>query len=354
MFNSKINRGTALFLLLLLVLPLAIFAGGKKEEPKESEEQVNIAPDPVVSTEREPIGVVAAEAAAIVNGSVIPLKTYNGQVQAIVQQYTSQGVDFQDAQLADLKIKVLENLIDQELLYQDAVTKGLTISDEAVNIQLDTVKGQFPDDAAYKNVLAAQGMTEEEVKSDIGRTLLVEDYITSKFGPLISIEDSDSLKFYQDNSQYFSRPEQVRASHILIKVEPDAEESVKKDALERINAIKTRLNGGEEFSELARTLSEGPSNVNGGDLGSFGRGQMVKPFEDAVFAMNVGDVSDVVETQFGFHLIRLTSKNAQTIVPFEEVKGQIVDHLTQLKMADMINGYIATIKPDAVIEVLIQ
>ncbi len=349
MFDSKINKGTTFFILFLLVLPFAVFAGGKKEEPKEP---VNTTPDTAVSAEREPIGGIAAEAAAIVNGSVIPLKTYNAQVQAIIQQYTSQGVNFQDAQLADLKIKVLENLIDQELLYQDALAKGLTISDEAVNVQLEAVKGQFPDEAAYINVLASQGMTEEEVKADIGRTLLVEDYITSKFGPLIKIDDSDSMKFYQENSQYFSRPEQVRASHILIQVEPDAEESVKKDALDRINAIKTRLNGGEEFSELARTLSEGPSNVNGGDLGSFGRGQMVKPFEDAVFAMNVGDVSDVVETQFGYHLIRLTSKNAQTSVPFEEVKGQIVDHLTQLKMADMINGYITTIKPGAVIEVL--
>ena len=351
MFNSKINRGTAFFLLFLLILPLAIFAGGKKEEPKEP---VDTAPETTISAEREPLGVVAAEAAAIVNGSVIPLKTYNGQVQAIIQQYTSQGVNFQDAQLADLKIKVLDNLIDQELLYQDAVAKGLTVSDEAVILQLDAVKGQFPDEATYINVLASQGMTEEEVKSDIGRTLLVEDYITSKFGPLINIEDSESMKFYQDNSQYFSKPEQVRASHILIKVESDAEESVKKDALERINTIKTRLNDGEEFSELARALSEGPSNVNGGDLGAFGRGQMVKSFEDAVFAMNVGDVSDVVETQFGYHLIRLTAKEAPTSVPFEEVKGQIVDHLKQLKMADMINGYVATIKPGAVIEVLVQ
>ena len=354
MFNSKINRGTAFFLLFLLILPLAVFAGGKKEEPKEINEPVNTAPDTAVSAERVPLGEVADEAAAIVNGSVIPLKTYNGQVQAIIQQYTSQGVNFQDAQLADLKIKVLENLIDQELLYQDAVTKGLTVSDEAVNLQLEAVKGQFPDDATYINVLASQGMTEEEVKADISRSLLVEDYITNKFGSSISIEDSDSMKFYNENSQYFSQPEQVRASHILIKVESDAEESVKKDALERINAIKTRLDGGEEFSELARTLSEGPSNVNGGDLGAFGRGQMVKPFEDAVFAMNVGDVSDVVETQFGYHLIRLTSKNAQTSVPFEEAKQQIVDHLTQLKMAEMINGYIATIKPGAVIEVLVQ
>lgn len=350
MFNGKINRGAAFLLLFLLVLPLAVFAGGKKEEPKEINEPV----DTSVSAERVPLGVVADGAAAIVNGSVIPLKTYNGQVQAIVQQYTSQGVNFQEAQLADLKIKVLNNLIDQELLYQDAILKGLTISNEAVKAQLDAVKGQYRDEATYINALASQGMTEEEVKADISRSLLVEDYITSKFGSLITIKDSESMKFYEENSQYFSKPEQVRASHILIKVEPDAVESVKKDALERIKAIKVRLDGGEEFSELARNLSEGPSNVNGGDLGSFGRGQMVKSFEDAVFTMNVGDISGVVETKFGYHIIKLTSKTAQTSVPFEEVKEQIVDHLMQLEMAEMIDEYIATIKPGAVIEVLVN
>lgn len=356
MFNSKINRGTAFFLLFLLMLPLAAFAGGKKEETKEKEmdEPVNTTQDTAVSSEREPLGVIAAEAAAIVNGSIISLKSYNRQVQLIIQQYASQGVRFQDAQLADFKIKILDNLIDQELLYQDAVSNGSSISYEAVDVQLEVIKGQFPDESAYKNELASRGMTEEEVRSDLGRDILVEGFITSKFGPLIKIEDSDIMKFYEENDQYFSKPEQVRASHILIKVDPDAEESVKKDALERINAIKTRLTNGEEFSELARTLSEGPSNVGGGDLGPFGRGQMAKSFEDAAFSMNVGDVSDIVETQFGYHLIRLTAKNAQTTLSFAEVREHIVNRLTLLKRANMVNGYISTIKPDAVIEILVD
>ncbi len=347
MIISKINRTTLFFLLFLLILPLALFAGGKKEEPKET---VTETVDTTVSADREPISDLTAEAAAMVNGVVIPIKSYNGQVQAIIQQYTSQGVNFQDTQLADLKIKVLENLIDQELLYQDAKSKGLKIDDAAITVQLDAVKAQFPDEATFKSQLAAQGMTEEDIKLDIGKTLLVEDYITSKYGPLIKIEDSDILEFYNGNSQYFSKPEQVRASHILITVEPDAEESVKKDALKRINAIKDRIAAGEEFSDLARKLSEGPSNVNGGDLGAFGRGQMVKSFEDAVFAMTVGNVSDVVETQFGYHLIKLTAKETASTVPLADVEAQIVDHLTQVKMAEMINSYVASIKPDANIE----
>lgn len=347
MIINKINKGTVFFMLILLILPLSLFAGGKKEEAKEP---VKESGRTELSTEREPISDITVEAAATVNGVVIPLKTYNGQVQAIIQQYASQGVNFQDAQLADLKIKVLDNLIDQELLYQDAKSKGLKVDDAEVAVQLEAVKGQFPDEATYNSQLAAQGMKEEDIKKDIGKTLLVEEYITNKYSSDIKIENSDTQKFYEENSQYFSKPEQVRASHILIKVEPDAEESVKKDALERTNAIKVRLNSGEEFSELARNLSEGPSNVNGGDLGSFGRGQMVKPFEDAVFSLEVGAVSDVVETQFGYHIIKLTAKEAASTVPIAEVEAQIVDHLTQLKMAELINSYVASIKPSAKIE----
>lgn len=347
MIDSKFKRVIVFFLLILLILPLAVFAGGKKDEQKES---VSETENTSVSTEREPISDVAADAAAMVNGAIIPLKTFDGQVQAIIQQYAGQGIDFQEAQLADLKIKILENLIDQEILYQDAKSQGLSIDDAVIDVQMDAVKSQFPDEATFKSELAKQGMTEADIRVDIGKTLLVEDYITSKYGPLIKIDDSDILDFYNGNSQYFSKPEQVRASHILIKVEPDASDSVKKDAMDRINAIKVRLTDGEEFSDLARSLSEGPSNTNGGDLGAFGRGQMVKSFEDAVFSMNVGNVSDVVETQFGYHLIKLTAKESESTDPLAEVKVRIVDHLTQVKMAELINSYIATIKPDAVIE----
>jgi len=352
MFKSKITRGTVLFMLLLLILPLALYAGGKKEESKDT---VDVSPSnssAAESTDREPISGVPAEAAAIVNGVMIPTKIYSGQVQAILQQYASQGVTLQDAQQVELKNKVLENLIDQELLYQDAKSTGLTVGDDAVNAQFETVKSQFPDDATYKKALEAQNITEEEIKSDIGRTLLVENYINNKYQSSVKIDDADVLKFYQDNSQYFTQPEQVRASHILIKVDPNAEDSVKKDAMDRIKVIKVRLNNGEEFSDLARELSEGPSNTNGGDLGAFegpsntnggdlgafGHGQMVKPFEDAVFSMNVGDVSDVVETQFGYHLIRLTAKNSASTIPLDDARTKIVDHLTQLKMAELVKN----------------
>ncbi len=350
MFKSKITRGAVLFMLLLLILPLALYAGGKKEESKGTVGAASSNSSATESTDREPISGVPAEAAATVNGFVIPTKVYDGQVQAILQQYARQGVTLQDAQKLELKNKVLENLIDQELLYQDAQSKGIKVGDDAVNAQFETVKSQFPDDATYQKALSAQNITEEEIKTDIGKTLLVENYINSKYKSSVKIDDAAVLKFYKDNSKYFTQPEQVRASHILIKVAPDAEDSVKKDAMDRIKAIQIRLNNGEEFSDLARELSEGPSNTNGGDLGSFGRGQMVKPFEDAVFSMNVGDVSDVVETQFGYHLIKLTAKNPASTISLEDARTKIVDHLTQLKMAELVNAYVATLKPDAKIE----
>ncbi|MCF6336310.1 MAG: tyrosine-type recombinase/integrase, partial [Spirochaetales bacterium] len=193
MFNSKLNRGVVLIVLMLIILPLAVFGGGKKEEPKE-DVSVEVQTDNSTA-EREPIGGVAGEAAAVVNGSVIPLKAFNGQVQAIIQQYAGQGINIPEDQLGDLKLKIINNLVDQELIYQDAVAKGIKVSDEAVAAQLDAIKGQFPDEATYLNVLSSQGMTEEAVRNDIGKSLLVEDYVTGKFGPLIKIEESDIIDF---------------------------------------------------------------------------------------------------------------------------------------------------------------
>jgi peptidyl-prolyl cis-trans isomerase C len=347
MIKNNTNKTVVLVLIFLMILPLVIFAGGKKEEKKETEIVVQ---DKNEVTEREAISDFTKDAAAMVNGIIIPLQNYNGQVQAIIQQYASQGANIQEAQIADLKNRVLENLIDQELLYQDANSQGLVADEAAVNLQFEAVKGQFPDEATFKSELATQGMTEEWIKADIAKAVLVDDYISSKYESEIKVDDAEVLKFYEENGQYFSKPEQLRASHILIKAEENADESVKKDALKRINEIKVRLDGGEEFSDLARELSEGPTNVKGGDLGAFGRGNMVESFENAAFSLNVGDVSDVVITKFGYHLIKLTAKEVGSTVPFDDVKVQIVDHLHQVKMAEKINQYISTIKPGATIE----
>jgi len=139
--------------------------------------------------------------------------------------------------------------------------------------------------------------------------------------------DEEVGKYYQANLARYSLPERRQARHILIKSKADAPAEEKAANRKRIEEIAAKIKAGEEFATLAKELSEDSSAKQGGDLGLFGRGQMVKPFEDAVFAMKEGQVSDIVETPFGLHLIKLDKIEAEKVQPLEEVKGAISDQL---------------------------
>ena len=135
--------------------------------------------------------------------------------------------------------------------------------------------------------------------------------------------------FYDSHPEHFKEPERVRASHILIKSKPDAGPVEKEERRKTLEAVKKRLDQGEDFGVLAKQFSQCPSAEKGGDLGYFERGKMVKPFEDEAFSMNLGEVSDIVVTSFGFHLIKVADKKPERIIPYEESKETVsYTHLT--------------------------
>ena len=125
---------------------------------------------------------------------------------------------------------------------------------------------------------------------------------------------------------------------------------MKKAARKKIEDVRKKAKGGADFAELAKTHSEGPSNVRGGDLGFFQRGQMVKPFEDAAFAMEKDQLSDIVETRFGYHLIKVTGKESEKKFSYEDVKERLSDRLKQDKVEKEARTYIDTLKKDAKID----
>ncbi len=149
---------------------------------------------------------------------------------------------------------------------------------------------------------------------------------------------------------FFKKPEQLKASHILIKVSDSKDEAKKAEAKKKIEMAQERLKKGEDFAVLAKEFSECPSSANGGDLGYFSRGRMVKPFEDAAYALKVNETSDIVETSFGYHIIRLTEKKAQEIVDYENAKVNITRHLKQQKTQKKVKEYLEEIRKSAKIE----
>ena len=287
---------------------------------------------------------------AIVNGNEIPNKTLEFELKQVKERFTRQGVTLSEDQNKEVRTKTLNNLINQELLYQESQNRGIKVENEVITQRLAGVKKRFPSDAEFVKALKNIDLTEADLKVKISRGLAIEELIASQITDNVVITDKEKKAFYDDHPEFFKQPAQVKASHILIKVDPKADETQKALAKQKIQTLQQKLNNGEEFGALAKEYSEGPSNVKNGDLGFFGRGQMAKPFEDAAFALKSGETSDIVETQFGYHLIKVTDIKPETTVAYEEAIEKITQHLKQEKSNKEVESYLEKLRSNAKIE----
>jgi peptidyl-prolyl cis-trans isomerase C len=194
------------------------------------------------------------------------------------------------------------------------------------------------------------GFTEASLKTQIQDGLTIKSLIDEEVVQKLSLSDEQVRAYYDDNPNLFRKPEQVKASHILVSVPQNADEAKRAEALATIQALKARIDNGENFATLAMEHSDCPSKAKGGDLGFFGREQMVKPFSDAAFALQPGQISDVVQTRFGYHLIRVTERQAEQAMAFNEVKEAISARLRQEQERQKIDAYIEKLKEHADIQ----
>jgi len=288
--------------------------------------------------------------AASVNGKLISKSQYERDLSVFQKRVAQEGRQLSDADLTTVKNRILENLIDTEVLYQQSQKEGVKVDDQAINEQIETIKKRFSDEAAYKKALEGMDVSEKEIRAQIQRGLAINQLLDTNVRPKITVTEEESKKFYNNNPNLFKQPEQVKASHILIKMAPNAEESIKIQARKKIETVQIKVRQGEDFGLLAKANSEGPSAQREGDLGYFRRGQMVKSFEDAAFALNVGKVSGIVETQFGYHLIKVTDKKLARTIPYKEVQFRLEQHLKKEKEKTEIQGYIKNLKKSAKIK----
>ena len=287
---------------------------------------------------------------AVVNGVAISKGEFDRELDFFIKRAAQGGQQIPDAQMDQMKNEVLENLIDRELLFQECKKKRVQVESEAVADQLKNIQQRYPDKDEFKKLLNEMGLTESQVKAQIERGMAIQELIDKEVAGKIKISDEESKSFYDNNPQFFEQPEQVKASHILIKVENDAPDAQKAEARKKIEAVQQKVKKGEDFADLAKTYSEGPSGPRGGDLGYFRRGQMVKPFEDAAFSLKPNEVSDIVETQFGYHLVKVVDNKPAKKMTYAEVKDRINDHLKKQKTDSEANAYIENLRKNAKIE----
>lgn len=291
---------------------------------------------------------------AVVNGQNITTATLNSEIKGIMARLEAQGRKLGEAEQASLKEATLEKLVKLELLRQESKKAGITVGSADIDRELDGVRKGFADDKAMAKALAEAGVSEAELRKQIGNNLVIQKFINAKFKSNVQVTEQEVKAFYNGNQDKFSQPELVHARHILIasKATEPKEERERKRA--KLGQLKKQIKGGADFAELAKQSSDCPSKERGGDLGFFPRGQMVKPFEQAAFKLNPGEVSEVVETEFGYHLIKIEEKKPAKTVSLDEAKANITVYLTQEKVNSGIESFLAEAKNKAVIKILNQ
>lgn len=289
--------------------------------------------------------------AAKVNGAAIYDRDLQGELKGALQELLAGGVTPTEEQLAQFRTETLERLIKIELLFQKSEKAGVKVDPQMMDSQIQTLKARFPSEDQYKEFLTGLGLTEDEVKKQFRKNFSVQQFIKEQFADKTKITDMEIREYFDSNQDKFVQPDSVKASHILILVKEGESKEEKDKKRAKLQQVRKEILEGADFADMAKRFSECPSNAKGGDLGYFTRGQMVAPFETAAFAMMPGDMSDIVETKFGFHLIKLVDKKAEKKVSYDEAKEQIAGYLTQVKVGQEIERFVDGLRKEADVKI---
>ncbi|WP_319475320.1 peptidylprolyl isomerase [Marispirochaeta aestuarii] len=272
------------------------------------------------------------------------------EVQKTVSQYEAQGMKVSEEQKAQLREAVLTQMVERKLLLHEAEKSGVELDQEKFETEFASIKTNFPTDEAFAQALSQRGYTEEMFKAEMAEIMTLQAFLEEEISSKIELGEEEMQAFYNENPEYFATEESVTASHILIEVNEDADEAEEAEAYGRMEEIAARVAAGEDFAELAREYSEGPSAPRGGDLGSFQRGSMVQVFEDTAFALEPGGVSDIIRTEFGFHIIKLTDRSEGGTLSFEDARDAIETYLRQEKEQEAVTAYVQELKEKYTVE----
>ena len=287
------------------------------------------------------------EAVADVNGTKITLGQYEfmlkmnkASVESTIggaegwEQKDQSGQTYKDK----YKTLVLDQMINTELLAQNAEKEGIKVTDKEIQSSYNDLKTYVNSDEQIKKSAEDLGISDDFLKEQAKLSLLIQKS-QEKFYSEEKVSDSEMKKYYDEHIDEYKKDE-VEASHILIKTTDDQNkplpEAEQKKAKEKAEKVLKEVKAGGDFAELAKKYSQDPGSAEqGGSLGTFGKGMMVKEFEDAAFGMEPGQVSDLVKTDFGYHIIKVTDRIKET-TSFDEAKEGIKEEILKNKYGEKI------------------
>ena len=238
---------------------------------------------------------------------------------------------------------ITNQLIEATLLMEEAEKTNVEVTEPEIDQMFTQIAANFETKEKFEDAIAKTGETIESTRAKIKKNIILQKFVQENYVNKTEVSDEDTLKYYEANKTKFISGEEVRASHILLKKED------KELAME----IHEKLvnNADANFAEYAKAHSECPSREKGGDLGSFGRGKMVAEFDKAAFELQKDEISDLVETQFGYHIIKITEKSVGGLKKFEEVKDTLKENIRNTVVNNNLSKLAQNLKAKATVEV---
>ena len=283
---------------------------------------------------------------AVVNGQEISAEAVNFELDRLVRFYMGHGMTMAEIRqnLPKLEAKALDQAIGAKLLLDQAARLDIPVTEKDIDTEVARVVQQVGGEENYKKALAAQGIAEADFRKELEKGARVNMLVNQACAHVADPTEDEVTAFYEAHKAEYVEPPQVLCQHILVKGSNDA-------ALDKIKEIRERIvNDKADFAEEAKKHSDCPSGAQGGSLGWFGRGMMVPEFDKAAFEMKKGEVSGVVTTEFGYHIIYKADERGggqQTIV---DVHDQIKDLLRHEARGKAMDAYVAELREKATIE----
>lgn len=299
-------------------------------------------------------GKVLDRVVAVVDGELITLSDLD-EAMARYGKATVRSVKNpleREIRLSQDRKEVLERLVEDKLLQKVAIRFGIKVKDEEVERTIERIKqkGRITD-AQMERELVSQGFTLDGyrlfLKAQIRRARIIERLIK----PKVSMDEKRILEYYHNHRRRYQGPARVRVSHILIKVAPDATPEQLEMAKEKMNKVLQRLREGAEFEEVAILYSEHLSARSGGDLGFFKKGEIIPAFEEVVFEMEVGEVSGVIRSSHGLHLLKVTERKVGAAKPYEQIREQVMEDYYRAEVERVYVKWLEDVKDRSNVEV---
>jgi len=278
---------------------------------------------------------------AKVNGTCLTMKDLETQVDRLIPLITFHR-NVPPEKRKNYYGQAMEELINRELQYQDAVSKEMKPEKEQVDAQLQKIKARYKSEEEFKAALEKQGLTEDTFRTAIEKELLIKSIVTKTVTEPSQMSETNLKEFYDKHVTEFKKPESAKLRVISTKDEKKASEIVDK------------LKAGEDMGQLAGAMSEDDFKNKGGDIGYVHKGRITPEIDKAAFSLKVGEVSAPIQAEGIWYIIKVEDKKPEYTVPFEEAKGKLEKELETEKALELQKKWIASLKAKAKIEIFLK